>query len=289
MQDKPKIALVLSSGGARGYAHIGAIEEIKSRGYEISSVAGTSMGALVGGLFCTGEGPQIKEWLLHMTRKKMYALSDFTLSFSHLVKGEKIINALNDIVPDRRIETLPISFRAIATDLQHSREIVFDRGSLYAAIRASISIPTYFSPLKTKNMLLVDGGLTNPLPLKRVKRQEGDILVAVNVSAPYDADIIDSRRRKNYLKRSAMPKLLRSVFPSADSYNYYSLLVQSFNTQIQRNCQLSLRITPPDVLVSIPMNLFSGNDYHHAEEIIEYGRLQMRAALDSFEAQHNLP
>lgn len=286
MQEKPKVALVLSSGGARGYAHIGAIEELRARGYEISSVAGTSMGALVGGLFCTGEGEKVKNWLLQMTRTKVYALSDFTLSFSHLVKGERIINALNKLVPDRRIETLPISFRAIATDLQQAREVVFDRGSLYAAIRASISIPTYFSPLQTRTMLLVDGGLTNPLPLNRVKRQKGDILVAVNVSAPYDVDLLKKRHRLSYIRRAAMPKFLRSIYPTADSYNYYSLLVRSFNTQIQRNAQLSLRLMPPDVLVSIPMNLYSGNEYDHAAQIIAFGRQRMAEALDAYEAGH---
>lgn len=287
MSEKPKVALVLSSGGARGYAHIGAIEELQDRGYEISSVAGTSMGALIGGLYCTGEGAKVKEWLLSITRQKMYALSDFTLSISHVLKGEKIINALNDLVPDRRIESLPVNFCAIATDLQHSREIVFDRGSLYAAIRASIAIPTYYSPLKTKNMLLVDGGLTNPLPLNRVKRHDGDILVAVNVSAPCDLDIINKHNRLRYMRRSAMPKLLRSIFPSVDSYNYVSLITHSINTQIQRNCQLSLRLMPPDVLLSIPMNRFSGNDYHNAKKIIEYGRLQMRQVLDEYEARRH--
>lgn len=287
VQEKPKVALVLSSGGARGYAHIGAIEELQARGYEVSSVAGTSMGALVGGLFCTGEGDKVKDWLLQLTRTKVYALSDFTLSFSHLVKGERIINALNKLVPDRRIEDLPVNFRAIATDLQQAREVVFDRGSLYAAIRASISIPTYFSPLQTRTMLLVDGGLTNPLPLNRVKRQKGDILVAVNVSAPFDVDLLKKRHRLSYIRRAAMPKFLRSIYPTADSFNYYSLLVRSFNTQIQRNCQLSLRLMPPDVLVSIPMNLYSGNDYDHAAQIIAFGRQRMAEALDAYEAERD--
>lgn len=283
-----KVALVLSSGGARGYAHIGAIEELEARGYDIHAVAGTSMGALIGGIYCAGALPALKEWLLGMTSAQRLALYDVSVSFTHLMKGEKVINAMIEhVVPDCRIENLPIPFRAIATDLQHQREVVFDRGSLYAAIRASISVPTYYSPLRTSNMLLVDGGITNPLPLNRVERQEGDLLVAVNVSAPREGDYDEKRMRALASRRSALPAWLGRILPESGNApgNYYSILRRTVNTLIQRNAVLSLHLTPPDVLASIPMNRFSGNEYHHVEKIIKAGRLRMRQALDQYEAE----
>lgn len=146
MTKTKNVALVLSGGGARGFAHIGAIEELERRGYRITSVAGTSIGSMVGGIFATGHLKEAKEWLLQLDWREIISLIDVTLSTSYMVKGERIINALVDIVPDCRIEQLPMPFVAIATDLRRNQEIVFDRGSLYAAIRASISIPSVFSP-----------------------------------------------------------------------------------------------------------------------------------------------
>ncbi|MBO6189521.1 MAG: patatin-like phospholipase family protein [Alloprevotella sp.] len=280
------VALVLSSGGARGYAHIGAIEELEARGYRITSVAGTSMGALIGGVYAAGGMEQVKQWMLETDRARLLRMTDFSLSVSHIVKGERIINALLELLPDQRIESMPIPFCAIATDLQHGREVVFDRGSLYAAIRASIAIPTYFSPLRTRTMLLVDGGITNPLPLNRVSRKQGDLLVAVNVSAPPDEELDRRRQRVRELRRKALPSLLRRVLPD-DEYtpaNYYTILSQTIQTQIQRHTILSLRLTPPDVLCTIPANRFVGWDaYEQAKRIIRVGRLTMRRALDEYE------
>lgn len=292
MQQTPskEVALVLSSGGARGYAHIGAIEELEARGYRIRSVAGTSMGALVGGIYCAGALPRFKEWIVGMSASQRLALYDVSVSFTHLLKGESIINAMiRNVTPDRRIEALPLPFRAIATDLRHQREVVFDRGSLYAAIRASISVPTYYSPLRTSDMLLVDGGITNPLPLNRVPRSKGgdDLLVAVNVSAPRDERYDVTRARAQHTRRSTLPAWLGKLLPDAAGSpgNYVSIIRRTINTQIQSHTALSLRITPPDVLASIPMNRFSGNDYQNVEKIIRAGRLQMRRALNDYEAR----
>lgn len=281
----PNVALVLSSGGARGYAHIGAIEALQERGYNITGVAGTSMGALVGGIFCTGHLREVKEWMLSLSRRDRLSLYDLSLSKTHLLKGEKIINALLKIVPDCNIDELNIPFRAIATDLIQSREIVFDRGSLYAAIRASIAIPTYYSPLRTRTMLLVDGGIVNPLPLNRAPRTEGDILVAVNVSAPNDEDLRKQRIRAQAQYRSALPVWLRRIMPMQETFstNYVTLIQDTINTQIQRHTVLALKITPPDLLLSIPMNRFNGSDYDHAAKIIREGHQRMNEAIDRFE------
>ena len=147
-EGKPNVALVLSSGGARGYAHIGAIEALEERGYHITAVAGASMGSLIGGMYCLGQLAEVKEWLFSLTRRDVVSLLDFTLSTNSLLKGDKVIRTLKEMVPDTPIESLPIPFRAIAADLVTQREVVFSKGSIYRAIRSSISMPSILKPIK---------------------------------------------------------------------------------------------------------------------------------------------
>lgn len=184
------VSLALSSGGPRGFAYIGAIEELIARGYRIGSVAGTSIGSLVGGIYAAGRLEEFKEWLFGLDAWKVFTLMDLSIGKNHLVKGERIIEAMMEIVPDVDIETLPIPFRAVATDLYTGEEVVFDRGKLFEAIRASISIPSLFRPVKYGLTTLVDGCIANCLPLNRVVRSEGDILVAFDVN---DVDVVEIR------------------------------------------------------------------------------------------------
>ena len=187
---KKRVSLALSSGGPRGFAYIGAIEELTSRGYQIGSVAGTAIGSLVGGIYAAGKLEEFKEWLFALDAWKVFTLMDLSIGKNHLVKGERIIEAMMEIVPDVDIESLPIPFRAVATDLYTGEEVVFDRGKLFEAIRASISIPSLFRPVKHGLTTLVDGCIANCLPLDRVVRSEGDILVAFDVN---DVDVAEIR------------------------------------------------------------------------------------------------
>jgi NTE family protein len=185
------VALALSSGGPRGWAYIGAIEELESRGYRITSVAGTSIGSLIGGIYAAGKLPEVKEWLFNLDAWKVFSLMDISLSKNHLVKGDKVISALKEIVPDVDIRDLPIPYRAVAADLYTGEEVIFDRGPLFDAIRASISIPSLFRPVKYGYRTLVDGGIVNTMPISCLTRKEGDILVAFDVN---DIDV-DSIRQ----------------------------------------------------------------------------------------------
>ena len=185
------VALALSSGGPRGWAYIGAIEELESRGYRITSVAGTSIGSLIGGIYAAGKLPEVKEWLFNLDAWKVFSLMDISISKNHLVKGDKVISALKEIVPDVDIRDLPIPYRAVAADLYTGEEVIFDRGPLFDAIRASISIPSLFRPVKYGYRTLVDGGIVNTMPISCLTRKEGDILVAFDVN---DIDV-DSIRQ----------------------------------------------------------------------------------------------
>ncbi len=180
------VALVLSSGGPRGWAYIGAIEELESRGYNITSIAGTSIGSLIGGIYAAGKLAEVKEWLFSLDAWKVFSLMDISISMNHLVKGDKVMEALKEIVPDIDIEHLNIPYRAVAADLYTGEEVVFDRGPLFDAVRASISIPSLFRPVKYGFRTLVDGGIVNTMPINKVVRNGQDILVAFDVN---DVDV----------------------------------------------------------------------------------------------------
>jgi len=178
------ISLVLGSGGARGYAHIGAIEELIAQGFDIRSVAGSSMGALVGGVYAAGQLDAYRDWVKPLQRFDVLRLLDWTFTGGGLIKGDRIIDKLRDLIGDVNIEDLPISYTAVAVDLPAQREVWFSRGSLFDAIRASIAIPTVLRPHRYQGRTLVDGGLLNPVPITPTLRDLTDCTIAVDVNAP---------------------------------------------------------------------------------------------------------
>lgn len=180
------VALVLSSGGPRGFAYIGAIEELERRGYRITQVAGTSIGSLIGGIYAAGKLDDLKKWLYELDAWKVFTLMDLSIGKNHIMKGDKLIQAMKEIVPEVNIEEMRIPFKAVATDLYTGEEVVFDKGSLYEAIRASISIPSLFRPVKYCSRTLIDGGVVNTLPLGRVVKRHDNIVVAFDVN---DVDV----------------------------------------------------------------------------------------------------
>lgn len=309
-----KVALVLASGGSRGMAHIGAIEELISRGYEITSIAGCSIGSLIGGIYASGKIAEAHEWFCQLDRQQILSLTDISLGFSHVVKGDKVLRAIQEFVPDRNIEELPIPCAFVATDIINAQEVVFRSGSLFEAIRASISIPLFFRPVKYQNTLLVDGGLVNPFPLNQVARQEGDILVGVNISARDNMDV-KFHHEHEAIELPGAPQMLQRFTRLSNQwekvtdrieqqlerieqrvqereeesipteFNYFSLINRSIDVQIQRNGQLMTEFYHPDVLVEMPQNEYTTFDFDKAEEILNSGRERMRIALDRYEGK----
>lgn len=276
------VALVLSSGGARGLAHIGAIEELETQGYRITSIAGCSMGALIGGVYAAGKLEEFRAWMKTVDRKKMLELTDFSFSLNHIVKGTKIIEAIMEFVPDVRIEDLPIPYCAVATDWTTGREVVMCKGSLFDAIRASISLPSFYEPVQRDGMILIDGGVTNPIPLNRVVRTEGDILVGIDVSGhDYKAqseiqhEIAEKRKHSTSLSQQILNKLI----PDNIDFNYYTMLSRVSSIMIRQNSLLMAQLTKPDVLVDIQMARYGGFDYDKSEKIIAIGRQKTQQTL----------
>ena len=281
------IALVLSSGGARGLAHIGVIEELESQGYHISSIAGCSMGALIGGVYAAGKLAEFREWMKTIDRKKMLELTDFSFSLNHIVKGDRIIKAIMEFVPDVPIEDLPIPYCAVATDWKAGREVVICKGSLFEAIRASISLPSFYEPVRRDDMILIDGGVVNPIPLNRVKRHPGDLLVGVDVSGhDYKAQWEKQHRQAEIQKhdKSLKAKLLDMITPDNIDFNYYTLLSRTSSIMIRQNSLLMAQLTKPDLLIDIQMSRYGSFDYDKSEQLITVGHNKARKALETLEA-----
>lgn len=275
------VALVLSGGGARGWAHIGAIESLEAHGYRITSVAGTSIGALVGGLYAAGKLPELKTIALGLNRKRMLKVMDISPGLDHVASGKRLMVMLDDIIGNARIEALPIPFCCSASDMVSGEEKVFREGRLKSAIRASVSIPGFFKPMCDGEHIYVDGSIHNTLPLDRVARTDDDLLVAVNVSGP------DGHPDATYLKKYGEPKneTERSLWhripflKTSYSANYMNMMLRVTKLSIQNNTQMALRLTPPDILAELPMDSFSLFDFDKAADIIALGRQKMDEAL----------
>lgn len=179
-----RVALVLGSGGARGYAHLGAFQELQERGHEVVAVSGTSMGAVVGGLVAAGKVAEYVEWVSTLPRRRVVALAAPTLGGGGAATAERLMAALDDLFGDVAIEDLPIPYTAVATDLVARREVWFQSGPLLPAIRASIAIPGLFTPAVVDGRVLVDGGLLNPLPLEPMASANADFTLAVSLQGP---------------------------------------------------------------------------------------------------------
>ena len=284
------VALTLSSGGARGLAHIGAIEVLEEQGFHITSIAGCSMGALIGGVYATGKLEDFREWMKTIDRKKMLELTDFSLSINHLVKGTRIIEAIMEFVPDMAIEDLPIPYCAVATDWKTGREVVFRKGSLFQSIRASISLPSFYEPVKRDGMILIDGGVTNPIPMNRVARCEGDILVGIDVSGhDYEAQWEKQHKLTEKRKRSTSlsQKILNRLIPDNLDFNYYTMLSRVSSLMIRQNSILMAQLMKPEILVDIQMSRYGGFDYDKSEKVIAIGRQKTLQALQKYQLKSN--
>lgn len=284
--ERRDVALVLSSGGARGMAHIGAIDSLMAHGFNITSVAGTSFGSIVAGMYAMGHLDDFKEWMAGIDKKAIRRYTDYSLSLSYFVKGERIIDELKKIAPDRDIEDLPIPFACVSTDWKTGREIVFDKGSIWQAIRASISVPGMFAPVELDNHILIDGGITNPLPLDRVVRKSDDLLVGVNVSG-HDYGSIWERRhaaRLRQIRNSKALQFLNRLVPgvAGADMNFFTLLDQTFSISISQNARRAILLNHPDILVDIPMRRFGGGDYDKYAQIHAVGSQKTDKAIEAF-------
>ncbi|MGH1463121.1 MAG: patatin-like phospholipase family protein [Neptuniibacter sp.] len=287
------VSLVLGSGGARGYAHIGAIEEIHRRGYEIIAISGSSIGALIGGMYAAGKLPEYRDWVSGLTWMKVVRLLDFTLS-KGAIRGDKIFVQLAEILGNPEIQTLPIDYTAVSADLVSQKEIWFQKGPLLDAIRASVAVPGLFTPVVKEGRVLVDGGVLNPLPIIPAVASQADIIIAVDLNT---GDVNHSHLTlpsNKYLRRSGMsdewhmpgvdrPKSDETETIATDIGGRMDILLNSVEVMQASLAEYKIAGYPPDLLIRIPKDLCSFYDFHRAVETIEYGRLAAREKLEALE------
>jgi NTE family protein len=291
-----KIALALSSGGARGLAHIGVIDEIQKRGYQIVSLSGSSMGAVVGGMYAAGTLPDFKNWVVKLTRMDVLGLIDFTLGTNGFIKGEKIFEEMQELgfIPDKSIEQLAKSMVILATDIINNKAITYNKGNLRQALRASISIPGVFTPVKSVNGLLVDGGVLYPLPLEQLKKDDADLVIAVDCNAiiPYKMPKkVDIKHYESDEDKSTFDQLKekwyeffegdeKNKLDKANKLGYIDLLYRVIQVMMNSATQQAIKDFPPDVFVETSKDACGVFEFYRAKDIIALGQQACAKALD---------
>ena len=286
IKQRKSVSLVLGSGGARGLAHIGVIKWLEENGYMIRSIAGSSMGALIGGIYASGKLDIYEKWVRALRKRDVMFLLDFAYSRAGLFSGDRIIKKLRDMLGEIRIEDLPISFTAVATDLNAGREVWLTRGPLFDAIRASMAIPTVFTPVKYQGHLLVDGGLLNPVPIAPTLKDITDITVAVSLSGKKEKiAVTNTTQTENDVKtkkdiniyQKAIVEFISSIpvrlsrEEKQEEINVIDLMSQSFEAMEHLITRLKLAAYTTDYMIEIPSNACSIFEFYRAKEMIELG------------------
>ncbi len=319
-----RVALALGSGGARGYAHIGVLNELRERGHEVVGIAGSSMGALVGGLEAAGKLDEYAVWASSLTQRAVLRLLDPSITSAGVLRAEKILDAVREILGEITIEELPIQYTSVATDLITGKSVWMQRGPVDDAIRASIAIPGVITPHVLDGRLLADGGILDPLPMAPISAAPADVTIAVSLSGE-DPDV-DRRMRDSRLPTSDwLSRMWRSSSSLLDTKAARSLLdtqtgravlgrfvagddepiepvdepsapgipklggfeVMNRVIDIAQSAlaRHTLAAYPPDLLIEVPRTVCRSLDFHRANEVIEIGQELASIALDALEGK----
>lgn len=283
------ISLVLGSGGARGLAHIGVIHWLNENGFKIKSISGCSMGALIGGIYAAGKLDDFEHWVRAITKVEIVKLLDLSWSTSGLVKGDRIINTLTTLVGDQVIENLPITFTAVAADIVNEKEVWINEGPLFDAIRASISLPLFFTPFKRNGVDLIDGGVLNPVPIAPTFSDSTDFTVAVNLGGMVEAEdkieVIDTQQ--SYETSEFTKTVTEYVGRLTDSitggvnqdWGVYDIANQAFDAMQSTIGRQKLAAYPPDRSIEIARNACGTLEFDRADEMIALGYLKAKECL----------
>jgi len=320
--DSKRVALALGSGGARGYAHIGVIAELRDRGYQIVGVSGSSMGALVGGLHAAGALDEFTDWAKALSQSAVLRLLDPNWRGPGFFRAEKLLDVVRELLGGVRIEELPIPFTAVSTDLIAGKSLWLQRGPLDVAIRASIAIPGMISPHIMDGRVLADGGILEPLPVVPLAGANADVAIAVSLSGD-DSDgnryrrsdgepnaaaewfnrvvkstsaLLETPAARSVLSRFGAPDpdeeeeeeetgdvvAAAAMVPKLGSFEVMNRTIEVMQASLARH---HLASYPPDVLIEVPRNSSRTLDFHRATDMIEVGRTLAAESLDSYEAR----
>ncbi|MCE8003700.1 patatin-like phospholipase family protein [Billgrantia ethanolica] len=317
MEQGKRVALTLGSGGARGYAHIGVIEVLEARGYEITAISGCSMGAVIAGVHAAGQLEAYRDWVCRLDYFDVLKLVDVTWSPMGAMRASKVMSKLEELIGDIQIEDLPIPLTTVATDLARQREVWFQSGPLLRAIRASIAIPGVITPVHIGDSTLVDGGLLNPLPITPTVSSHADMMLAVNVTAhsarPVTLNDLMPTEEQEAAEAQAVAKgwmdvrgATRWLFEgfgtaeqeadSADgksertsngrrAWGRLDMILASFDITQASLAKYKIAGYPPDVLIEVPKTVCGAFEFHRAEALIRLGRHLAMEALDRYEGR----
>jgi len=279
--ERKQLSLVLGSGGARGLAHIGVLKWFDEHGCRIASIAGSSMGALVGGIYAAGKLAEYEQWVRQIDRRGIFSILDFSFGRGGLVKGERLIATLRGLVGDTRIENLPVKFTAVAADIVREREVWINTGPLFDAVRASISMPLFFTPVNYNGVMLVDGSIFNPVPLAPTFHDLTDLTVAVNLNGPTEpVEEPPAEDTPAPTGLAAFSERIQQFFDGfkdekpesvVQDWDLFYVLNQSLDAMQGVIARQKLAAHPPDVLINIPRNACGTLEFDRAEEMIELG------------------
>lgn len=293
MKNNKTISLVLGSGGARGLAHIGIIHWLEENGFRIKSISGCSMGALIGGIYAAGKLDDFEHWVRAINKVDILTLLDISWTKTGLVKGDKIIDTLTDLVGDQLIEDLPITFTAVAADIKNEKEVWIQSGKLFDAIRASISLPLFFTPFNRNGEDLIDGGVLNPVPIAPTFGDETDITIAVNLGGDVEIQVATNEEKvftesdssawhsrvSNFIDR------FQDSVPGtkAQDWGAYDIANQAFDAMQSTIARQKLAAYPPDHTVSIARNACGTLEFDRSAEMIELGYRKAQESLSNID------
>lgn len=305
---KPKppsggIALALGGGAARGWAHIGVLRAFDEAGIPISMIAGTSIGALVGGCYLAGKLDELEDFARSLTKTGILRFMDFALRGSGLISGDRLAKRMAPHLVDINIEDMDRPFIAIATDIQNGHEIWLHDGPMVDAIRASYALPGVFQPVMHNGRLMVDGALVNPVPVSACRTYESDMVIAVNLnsetfgrgtvirSSHYDTtkDVAKTRDGEQTTNKSWLPFLgqgkAASDNPTVDKIGLTGVMMESFDIIQDRISRSRLAGDPPDYTIRPRLKNIGMADFHMADEAIRLGHEVGRQRIAELVAQ----
>ena len=295
---RPTIALALGGGAARGFAHIGVIRALVAKGFKPDVIAGTSIGAVVGGCYAAGKLDDIEQWARSLTRRRLFSYLDVSLGGLGLISGTRVFEALSEAIGDVKIEALPLRFAAIATEIGTGHEIWLTRGRLADALRASYALPGIFPAVQVGERWLMDGALVNPVPVSAARALGARIVIAVNVNTDlfgrgttiqdFGAAEAEPPIEEEVVSRGllgmfgAEKSARRHFFGTAARPGLSNVMVEAFNVMQDRITRARLAGDPPDVMISPRIGRIGLFDFQRAEEAIAIGAEATEKALESF-------
>ncbi len=284
------VSLVLGSGGARGLAHIGVIKWLEENNFEIKSITGCSIGALIGGVYAAGELDQLEKWMLSIDKLDIATLLDLSWGSGGVFKGDKIINTLIDLIEDVQIENLSIPFTAVAANIITEKEVWINTGSLFDAIRASVSLPLFFTPVKYKGNILIDGGVLNPIPIAPTFNDDTDLTIAVNLGGALQNDNVEVKNKidKNKIEilfQQGIKNFIKSFDeeekePNTKNWGMYDVADKAFDTMQSTIARLKIASYPPDIEIEIARNACGTLEFDRAAEMIKLGYEKAQLVFD---------